>query len=476
MPELPEVETVKRVLLPIVKGRTFKGVEVFRKTIVNNLEDEFISFIVNETVLDMSRIGKFLIFHLTNEKVLISHLRMEGKYIELLENEDNTKYARVVFHLDNEHKLCYDDSRSFGRMIMSNEKDYLNEKEIAKLGPEPFVVNDVKPLLEKAKRISLPIKSALLSQELITGLGNIYVDEVLFASKIHPLTPAKLITKNEWEKIITESKRILTEAIAAGGSTIKSYHPGKDINGEFQTRLLAYGRNGQKCVSCHAFMRFIKVNGRGTTFCPHCQIKRGAPQKIAIVGKIASGKSTVLDEFKKANACCLSSDKIVHELYGKKEVQELIKKRLRIKEDGEFISVLRNHLENHKQDLDRLEKIVHPLVKKEIENAFKKSKADLLVTEVPLLFKAKMQNMFDIIIGVDIAEDKQIERLNIRDKEKSAFLKRINDENNLFNEHLSEIDFIVNNNDNLACLRQEVREVICKVEDRLNPLPQDTSL
>ena len=235
---------------------------------------------MNETVLDMSRIGKFLIFHLTNEKVLISHLRMEGKYIELLENEDNTKYARVVFHLDNEHKLCYDDSRSFGRMIMSNEKDYLNEKEIAKLGPEPFVVNDVKPLLEKAKRISLPIKSALLSQELITGLGNIYVDEVLFASKIHPLTPAKLITKNEWEKIITESKRILTEAIAAGGSTIKSYHPGKDINGEFQTRLLAYGRNGQKCVSCHAFMRFIKVNGRGTTFCPSVHTVKSSVERL----------------------------------------------------------------------------------------------------------------------------------------------------------------------------------------------------
>ena len=213
MPELPEVETVKRVLLPIVKGRTIKEVEVLRKTIVNNLENEFISFIKNETVLDMSRIGKFLIFHLTHDKVLISHLRMEGKYIELLENEDNTKYARVVFHLDNGHKLCYDDSRSFGRMIMSNEKDYLNEKEIAKLGPEPFDVDDVSPLLEKAKRISLPIKTALLSQELITGLGNIYVDEVLFASKIHPLTPAKLINKNEWKKIIAESKRILSEAI-----------------------------------------------------------------------------------------------------------------------------------------------------------------------------------------------------------------------------------------------------------------------
>ena len=476
MPELPEVETVKRVLLPIVKGRTIKDVEVLRKTIVNNLENEFISFIMNETVLDMSRIGKFLIFHLTHDKVLISHLRMEGKYIELLENEDNTKYARVVFHLDNGHKLCYDDSRSFGRMIMSNEKDYLNEKEIAKLGPEPFDVDDVSPLLEKAKRISLPIKTALLSQELITGLGNIYVDEVLFASKIHPLTPAKLINKNEWEKIIVESKRILAEAIELGGSTIKSYHPGKDINGEFQTRLLAYGRNGQMCVSRHAFMRFIKVNGRGTTFCPRCQIKRGAPQKIAIVGKIASGKSTVLEEFKKANSCCVSSDQIVHELYAQKAIQELIIKKLKIKEEGEFVEVLRNHIANNPKDLDRLEKIVHPLVKKEIESTFKKSKAKLLVAEVPLLFKANMTNMFDIIVGVDIDEKIQIERLQLRDKEKSALLKRLNDENNLFNERLSEIDFIVKNNDNLACLRKEVRNVICKVEDRLNPIPLHTSL
>ena len=359
---------------------------------------------------------------------------------------------------------------------MSNEKDYLNEKEIAKLGPEPFIVDDVKPLLEKAKRISLPIKTALLSQELITGLGNIYVDEVLFASKIHPLTPAKLITKNEWEKIIKESKRILTEAIAAGGSTIKSYHPGKDINGEFQTKLLAYGRNGQKCVSCHAFMRFIKVNGRGTTFCPHCQIKRGAPLKIAIVGKIASGKSTVLEEFKKANSCCLSSDQIVHELYAKNEVQNLIIKKLKIKEDGEFVAVLRNHIAHNPKDLDKLEKIVHPLVKKEIESSFKKSKAKLLVAEVPLLFKAHMQNMFDVIVGVDIDEKIQIERLELRDKEKSALLKRINDENNLFEEHRSELDFIVDNNDNLACLRKEVRSIICKVEDRLNPLPLHTSL
>ena len=470
MPELPEVETVKRVLLPIVKNRTILSVDVLRATIVNSKETEFISFFKNETILDISRIGKFLIFHLTNQKVLISHLRMEGKYIELLESEVNTKYARVIFHLDNGHKLCYDDSRSFGRMIMSDEKSYRKEKEIAKLGPEPFDVQDTSSLLEQSKKISLPIKTALLSQELITGLGNIYVDEVLFACKIHPLTPTKLISKNEWDSIIKESKRILTEAIAAGGSTIKSYHPGKDINGEFQTKLLAYGRNGQKCVSCHAFMRFIKVNGRGTTFCPHCQIKHGAPLRIAIVGKIASGKSTVLEEFKKVNSCVVSSDAIVHELYQKKEVQALIRKRLKISDEGDFVSNLRNYLIKHEKDLDRLEKIVHPLVKKEIESTFKKSRASLLVAEVPLLFKAQMQNMFDVIVGVDIDEKIQLQRLQCRDQEKSAFLKRINDVNNMFDEHQKEIDFIICNNDNINALSHEVKRIINIISNRLNPL------
>ena len=468
MPELPEVETVKRVLLPIVKDRTIKKIEVLRKSIVNNKEDEFISYYTNERFLDISRIGKFLIFHLTNDKVLISHLRMEGKYIELLEEDTNTKYARVVFHLDNNHKLCYDDSRSFGRMIINDESNYRNEKELSKLGPEPFDVSDVSFLVNKTKRMNLPIKTALLTQELITGLGNIYVDEVLFASKIHPLTPAKLIKRNEWEKIIEESKRILNAAILAGGSTIKSYHPGKDIDGNFQTSLLAYGRNGQKCVVCHTNMRFIKVNGRGTTFCPHCQIKLGKPLRVAIVGKIASGKSAVLNVFKELGYLSLSSDEIVHKLYERKEIQDLIIKRFKLKGDADFLTTLTEDLKVKKQDLERLEKIVHPLVKKEIESEFKKSSSPLLVAEVPLLFKAKMENMFDVIIGVDISETNQLKRLEIRDQEKSAFLKRINDLNNMFEEHRQDLDFVVDNNSDLKSLEKQTKAIINKVLSRLD--------
>ena len=468
MPELPEVETVKRVLTPIVKDRKIVKIDILRATIVNNQAETFVPYFENETFLNISRIGKFLIFHLTNDKVLISHLRMEGKYIELLENEENTKYARVVFHLDNNHKLCYDDSRSFGRMIMSNEKDYLKEKEIVKLGPEPFDVKNVDGIVAQVKKVSLPIKTALLSQEIITGLGNIYVDEVLFASKIHPLTPTKLIKKKEWETIIKESQRILNEAIVAGGSTIKSYHPGKDIDGNFQTSLKAYGKNGEKCVVCHTNMRFIKVNGRGTTFCPHCQIKLGAPLKIAIVGKIASGKTAVLETFKKAGYLGLSSDEIVHELYQRKDIQDKICKKFKIKPAEDFTSALREHLKVKSKGLDLLEKFIHPLVKKEIENAFKKSNSKLLVCEVPLLFKAHMQNMFDVIIGVDIKEPVQLERLNLRDKEKSAFLKRINDVNNYFDEYRSELDFIIDNNEDSSSLANKTNSIINKVLNRLN--------
>ena len=215
-------------------------------------------------------------------------------------------------------------------------------------------------------------------------------------------------------------------------------------------------------------MRFIKVNGRGTTFCPHCQIKLGKPLKVAIVGKIASGKSAVLNVFKELGYLSLSSDEIVHNLYERKEIQDLIIKRFKLKGDADFLTMLTEHLKVKKQDLDRLEKIVHPLVKKEIESEFKKSSSPLLVAEVPLLFKAKMENMFDVIIGVDISETNQLKRLEIRDQEKSAFLKRINDLNNMFEEHRQDLDFVVDNNSDLQSLEKQTKAIINKVLSRLD--------
>ena len=192
MPELPEVETVKNVLAHVFINRTIEKIEVLRSSSVHGDATTFVRTLEGQKYLSISRIGKFLIFHLTNDLVIISHLRMEGKYYEVNKTEPNSKYARIVIYLNNDKKVCYDDSRCFGYMKLSDESSYLKDKEIAKLGPEPWDA-DINTIMKQVKRVSSPIKSALLSQELMTGLGNIYVDETLFASKIHQETPANKI-------------------------------------------------------------------------------------------------------------------------------------------------------------------------------------------------------------------------------------------------------------------------------------------
>ncbi|MCR5505378.1 MAG: DNA-formamidopyrimidine glycosylase [Bacilli bacterium] len=468
MPELPEVETVKKVITPIVINRRILSIDVLRKTIIQNEpKEDFVNSLIGETFLSISRIGKFLIFHLSHDKVMISHLRMEGKYFDVLEKEENSKYARVVFHLDNGHKLCYDDSRTFGILKLTTEQDYLKEKEIAQLGPEPFKA-DAKEIYKQVKKSSLPIKSTLLDQTLMTGLGNIYVDEVLFASKIHPLTPAKDITLKEWEVIIANAIRILNNAIEEGGSTIRSYHPGKGIDGNFQTALKAYGKGGEKCPDCGHYFRFIKVGGRGTTFCPNCQPRRGGPLSIAIYGRSGSGKSEVLKAFKDRGYATISSDDIVHVLYKKPEVISLINKTFNQGFAGEIDrDVFRNYLKDNPKMVNKLNRLIHPLVKKEVERFLKEEKSSLLVVEVPLLFEAKMENMFDILLAVDVNEKTQLARLKERNPSSAIDIKQINSYSK-FDEYKEKADVVINNNADLIKLNKEIDKLINKWQSRLN--------
>ena len=467
MPELPEVETVKNVLKPIVVNHTITGIDILRASSVPGDHALFISSLKGQTFLDVTRIGKFLIFHLTNNKVIISHLRMEGKYYELLENEPNTKYARVVLHLDNSHKICYDDSRCFGYLRLSSEEEYKDDKEIAKLGPEPWDA-DINKIMKQVKKCSLPIKSALLSQTLMTGLGNIYVDETLFASNIHPLVAANLITRNEWETIKREASRILKEAIVQGGSTIKSYHPGKDIDGNFQTKLLVYGKDGENCPKCGHPLRFIKVGGRGTTYCPICQQYHGKRMMVAIFGPIASGKSEVLKCFERAKIPTLSSDKVVEELYKKPNVVKLVNKTFGLSFEKEIDKdVLRKHLNDNPKDINKINKLIHPLVKKETELFIKEHKDPIIAVEVPLLFESGMDRMFDVIIAVDANEDKRLRLLNERNGQKGQELKAIN-KNNTFIKNKEKADFIIDNSADLNSLKEQTRALINKLKDRLD--------
>ena len=468
MPELPEVETVKNVLKPIVIGKTIKKIDVLRSSIIKNETiDYFVNGLENETFLDITRIGKFLIFHLSHDKVMISHLRMEGKYFEVDEKEENTKYARVVFHLDNNHKLCYDDSRTFGMMKLSDEKHYQLEKDIAQLGPEPFKA-DPNILFNKCQKSHLPIKSTLLDQTLMTGLGNIYADEVCYSCHLHPLTPANKITLQEWKNIVKESIRILSKAIEEGGSTIRSYHPGKGIDGNFQTSLLAYGKKDQPCPRCGHIFRFIKVGGRGSTFCPHCQIRKDKPVKVAIFGKSGSGKSEVLNIFKKEGYPTISADEIVLDLYKKKEVIDRINKLFDLKFDKEVDKkILRDYLINNPKDIKKINSLIHPMIKKEIEKFLNNSKNDILVCEVPLLFEAKMENDFDVLIAIDIDEEKQLERLNKRNPQAALDIKNINSYTK-FDENKKKADFVIKNNFDLKILNKNIRDIINKLQSRLD--------
>ena len=395
---------------------------------------------------------------------------MEGKYYEFKEEEPDSKYARVIFHLDNNKKLCYDDSRTFGIMIASDENSFMKEKEIAKLGPEPFNIKDVSPILKACKKKNTPIKSNLLDQTLMTGLGNIYVDEVLYASKIHPLTPSRIIKKEEWERIVKNASEILNIAIEMGGSTIKSYHPGKDIDGSFQTRIKIYGKQGETCPICKSTYRFIKVGGRGTTFCPKCQMKRGAPLLVAITGKIASGKSTLLNEFKKAKILTLSCDDIVEALYKTKSIIKEIEILMNIN----FISeqevdrdLLRKHLIENPKDKKKLEKYVHSLVKKEVIDFLKEDNGDIKVVEVPLLFESKMDSLFDTIVVMDISEEKQNEFLSQREGINANSLKIINKDNQI-DKNKNKASYLISNNSSKEDLIKRCQEVISKLQDRLN--------
>ena len=465
MPELPEVETVKRVLEKVVINRTIKGIDILRNSSVPGDRSLFVSSLIGEKFLSMSRVGKFLIFHLTNDKVIISHLRMEGKYYELLENEPNTKYARVVLHLDNDHKVCYDDSRCFGYMRLSDKKSYLKDKEIAKLGPEPWDA-DITTIMKQVKRMSLPVKSALLSQTLMTGLGNIYVDETLFACKIHPLIPAKDISKKEWELIKKEASRILKEAIVSGGSTIKSYHPGKDIDGNFQSKLLIYGKGGEECPECGSIYRFIKVGGRGTTFCPKCQQYHGKQLKVAIFGKIASGKSEVLNIFKENGYLTLSADEVVKDLYKRKDVVKKINDMFELP-DSNVVNrdLLREHLSSNKNLVKKINKVIHPLVKEEIIKFMKSHPAGLLAVEVPLLFESKMDNLFDVIIGVE--SSKELAFLSLRDNKNKKQLSDINAYHQ-YEKNKKKADFIIKNDTSLDSLRNKTNQIINKLKCRLD--------
>lgn len=272
MPELPEVETIKRYLNKYVKNKTINKILVLhKKTIIGNLTN-FKKNLINKKIIGIKRYGKYLIFLLNSKNVLISHLRMEGKYILGQNQKDKTKHARIIFYFDDGTILNYDDSRTFGRMNIMDKEKYLHVPPISKLGPEINKKINLKNFFNALKKSKRTIKEVLLDQKIVAGLGNIYVDETLFESKISPLTKANKLTELDASNILKNANKIVNLAIKFKGSFIKTYYFTKNETGSFQNFLKVYGKKGQKCVKCKKILIKIKINNRGTTYCPNCQI------------------------------------------------------------------------------------------------------------------------------------------------------------------------------------------------------------
>ncbi|EPZ39591.1 MULTISPECIES: DNA-formamidopyrimidine glycosylase [Anoxybacillus] len=270
MPELPEVETVRRTLLPLVVGKTIERVKVHWEKIVQHPDVEtFCDRLKGQTIYDIERRGKFLIFQL-DDVVLVSHLRMEGRYIYEKENAPFDRHTHIFFTFTDRTELRYRDVRKFGTMHLFNKGE--NVPPLSNIGIEPldeqFTVLWLTDQLQRTKRT---IKAVLLDQTIVAGLGNIYVDEVLFRSSIHPERIATTLTEQEIEALHEAIVETIREAIEKGGSTVRTYVNTQGKIGTFQTQLYVYGRVNKPCRRCGEPIVKTTVANRGTHYCKHCQ-------------------------------------------------------------------------------------------------------------------------------------------------------------------------------------------------------------
>jgi formamidopyrimidine-DNA glycosylase len=262
VPELPEVETVRRTLAPHLAGRRILGVRYFSPLAAGGLPDAMAEGLTGQHILKLERKGKYLIFQL-DEGWMTIHLRMTGK---LLVDGQHTPWTRAEIELDNGHTLVFEDVRQFGRMLWSQEFPAA----VARLGPDALDLSatDFIALLQ-GRRAGL--KPLLLNQHVLSGLGNIYVDEALHRAGIHPLTIAARLSRARLLRLHRAVDEVLAEAIAAGGSSISDYVDAEGRRGGFQRAHRVYGREGEPCPNCDTPIRRIVVVQRGTHFCPRCQ-------------------------------------------------------------------------------------------------------------------------------------------------------------------------------------------------------------
>jgi formamidopyrimidine-DNA glycosylase len=274
VPELPEVETVRRGLAPALEGRTIERVEILDERLTRPFPPAQVAArLVGERVETVERRGKYLIVRFESGRVLLIHLRMTGNVLLGVQGAPaELLHRRAVVELDGGAKITYRDVRRFGTWLLLEPgelDDYLSER----LGPEPLERwFSPRQLAQRFTGRRAPVKAVVLDQRVVAGLGNIYADEALWYARVHPLRPAEQLSADEVTAVHKGIRRALRTGIARQGATLSNYVSPDGERGSMQDEFRVYGRDGESCERCGTPIEKTRAGGRGTWYCPHCQV------------------------------------------------------------------------------------------------------------------------------------------------------------------------------------------------------------
>ena len=273
MPELPEVETIRRQLAPVIEGRRLDRIEILDPRWCEPAPpDEVAQALEGRRIERLDRRGKWLVMELADEIHLVMHLRMTGNLLLVPPRDTARRFLRVRMDLDDGRHLLFCDARRFGTGVVLLGHEALQDYFTGRVGLEPLGPDfTAEALRGMASGRRAPVKAFLLSQERVAGVGNIYADEALWRSKIHPLRPVGTLKAAQIESLHESVIHVLHAGIDAKGATIDDYRDANGAEGSFQDKFHVHLREGEPCPRCGATIRKIRAAGRGTYFCPRCQ-------------------------------------------------------------------------------------------------------------------------------------------------------------------------------------------------------------
>jgi formamidopyrimidine-DNA glycosylase len=283
VPELPEVETVAAGLRRTIVGRVIRGLRLYRPELLRDGRAADLRAFRNALVLDVHRRGKMLVITCAGDRALVFHLKMTGRFVWEASGVPRDRHTHLaIAFLGKRRELRFRDVRKFGFVRCFRPSRAESCPELVSLGPEPLGL-ELETFCRRLAERKGRLKSLLLNQSFMAGIGNIYADEMLFAARLHPERRASSLTVPERRRLWSAMQDILRRAVAAGGSTVRDFRTADGHDGRFQFEHNAYGRSGQPCPRCGTPIRRMVIGGRSSFFCPRCQRRTSRPRRWTVL-------------------------------------------------------------------------------------------------------------------------------------------------------------------------------------------------